>query len=327
MDHPSAKSQPEVTLLCCGDEKYAMPLTVMVCSAAVNLAPNWRLGVYLMEGGILPETRKHMEKKLGAFANVDLHWHTIDLEHFRDLPVLRRINSTMYIRLLMDDILPADLERLVYLDGDMLVESDLSQLYREDFAGATLMAVCDYGSSILRPELPVPGADAQQRKSAPYFNSGVLLINMKPWRDQRIGREVLDYVSKHKSEVRFPDQDWLNAVLFGKWKQLDLAWNAQVDNLINTTQLGKTAVDEEVRRRRDELLYHPKIQHYAGRKKPWGPGRFKPVRERFIHYLHASRWFDTGDLIKFHAGWVFSTGRLALSELRKKFAPRGAGKP
>lgn len=320
MDQPSPTSQPEVTLLCCGDDGYAMPITVMVCSAALNLAKGWRLQVYLMDGGIAPESRRRMEASIRAQPNVELHWHTIDLKHFSNLPVLRRINSTMYIRLLMDDILPPDLERLVYLDGDMLVEADLSQLYQEDFGGATLMAVCDYGSSILRAELPVPGIDGEQRKGAPYFNSGVLLINMKPWREQRIGRAVLDYVSQYKSAVKFPDQDGLNAVLFGKWKQLDLAWNAQVDNLINPAQLGTTKVDEEVRRRRDELLYHPKIQHYAGRKKPWGPGRFKPVRERFLHYLHASRWFGLWDLIKFHAGWALSTGRLALRETRKKFA-------
>jgi len=150
------------------------------------------------------------------------------------------------------------------------------------------------------------------------------VINMKPWRHDGVGRAVLEYVRQFKPIVRFPDQDGLNAVLFGKWRQLDLAWNAQVDNLINPTQLGQTSVDEEIRRRREELLYHPRIQHYAGRKKPWNAGRFKPVRSRFVHYLHASRWLDPADLMKFHVRWVVSTGQLALGELRKKFAAKSA---
>jgi lipopolysaccharide biosynthesis glycosyltransferase len=303
-----------------------MPLTVMACSAALNLSRDWDLRIYFMDGGVSAASRGRMEEKIRALPNVKLHWHTIDLAHFRELPVLRRVNSTMYIRLLMDEILPTDIERLVYLDGDMLVEGDLSELYREDFGGATLMAVCDYGSSVLRDELPIPGVEAAQRRNVPYFNSGMLLINMKPWREERVGRAVLDYVSKFRSIVKFPDQDGLNAVLFGKWKQLDLAWNAQVDNLVNAGQLGSTAVDEEVRRRREELLYHPKIQHYAGRKKPWGPGRFKPVRARFVHYLHASGWFGTGDLIRFHAGWIVSTGRMAVREMRKKLLKQDGGK-
>jgi len=301
-----------------------MPIMVMLCSASANLSPGWRMRVYLMDGGIAPDSRRRMERKIAAFGNVDLEWHVISRDPFSDLPILRRLNSTIYLRLLMDDILPMDLDRIVYLDGDLLVEGDLADLQREDFGDATLMAVCDYGGSIVRPELPLPGIDPAQRQNAPYFNSGVLVINMKPWRQDRVGRAVLDYVRQFKTIVRFPDQDGLNAVLFGKWRQLDLAWNAQVDNLIDPTRLGQTPVDQEIRRRREELLYHPRIQHYAGRKKPWNAGRFKPVRSRFVHYLHASRWLAPMDLMKFHVRWVVSTGQLALGELRKKFAAKSA---
>ena len=98
-----------------------MPLTVMACSAALNLSRDWDLRIYFMDGGVSAASRARMEEKIRALPNVKLHWHTIDLAHFRELPVLRRVNSTMYIRLLMDEILPTDIERLVYLDGDMLV--------------------------------------------------------------------------------------------------------------------------------------------------------------------------------------------------------------
>src|ERR1700691_6534567 len=103
-----AKSRPEVTLLCCGDEGYAMPLTVMACSAALNLSRDWDLRIYFMDGGVSGASRARMEDKIRALPNVKLHWHTIDLAHFRELPVLRRVNSTMYIRLLIDEILPTD---------------------------------------------------------------------------------------------------------------------------------------------------------------------------------------------------------------------------
>ncbi|HEX4056548.1 MAG TPA: glycosyltransferase family 8 protein [Tepidisphaeraceae bacterium] len=321
MAQPPIQSRHEIALLCCGDDGYAMPLAVMLYSASVNLPPPWRLRVFLMDGGITPESRRLLEKKIAGFGNVDLEWRRISLDAFQELPILKRLNSTIYIRLLMDDVLPADLHRIIYLDGDLLVEGDLSQLWQEDFAGATVLAVRDYGSSVIRPELPLPGVDDSQRKDAPYFNSGVLMIDRSRWRADRVGQAVLDYVRQFKPLVRFPDQDGLNAVLLGKWRQLDLSWNAQVDNLICPEQLGNNSTDNEIRRRRDELLFHPRIQHYAGRKKPWNAGRFKPVRKRFIHYLHASRWLGPLDLAAFHIRWAYSTVRLALKVFGQKFTP------
>jgi lipopolysaccharide biosynthesis glycosyltransferase len=320
MTQTAIQSPHEIALLCCGDDTYAMPLAVMLYSASANLPPPWRLRVYLMEGGITPESRRRLEKKIAGYGNVDLEWRHVNLNVFSHLPVLRRINSTMYIRLLMENVLPPELQRIIYLDGDLIVEGDLSEMWREDFRGAALLAVCDYGSATIRPELPIPGIDDSLRKNAPYFNSGVLLIDLNRWRSDRIGPAVLDYVDKFKPHVRFPDQDGLNAVLFGKWRSLDLSWNAQVDNLISPDQLGSTDADAEIRRRRDELLFHPRIQHYAGRKKPWNAGRFKPVRKTFIHYLHASRWYSPSQLVRFHLRWAWSTALLAGRVFRQKFS-------
>jgi lipopolysaccharide biosynthesis glycosyltransferase len=99
---------------------------------------------------------------------------------------------------------------------------------------------------------------------------------------------------------------------------LDLTWNAQVDNLIHPEQMGNSQTDAEILQRRDELLYHPRVRHYAGVKKPWNPGRFRPVRKRFVHYLHASRWHDPLELMGFHIRWAWSTAGLGLHVLRQK---------
>ncbi len=171
-----------------------------------------------------------MEAKIAGFGNVDLHWHVVDREIFNDLPTRRHLNTTIYLRLVMEDILPAGLDRVVFLDGDLVVEGDLAKLYDQDPEDAILMAVCDYGGTTIREELPIPGIEPTAKKSLPYFNAGVLLINLEGWREQRIGKIALDYVREFRP--RYFDQDALNAVLVSKWRPLDLAWNAQVDELI-----------------------------------------------------------------------------------------------
>ena len=319
MTQTATQSAHEIALLCCGDDFYAMPLAVMLYSASVNLPPPWRLRVYLMDGGITPASRRRLEKKIAGYGNIDLEWRSVSREVFNHLPVLKRINSTTYLRLLMEKVLPADLQRIIYLDGDLIVEGDLSKMWQEEFRGASVMAVYDFGSSTIRSELPIPGVDEASRKDAPYFNAGVLLIDLNRWRSDHVGQAVLNYIDEFKPLVRFLDQDGLNAILFGKWRLLDLSWNAQVDNLINPDQLGATGPDAEIRQRCHELLYHPRIQHYAGHKKPWSPGRFRPVRKRFLHYLRASGWYTPLGRAQFHLRWAWATFRVGVHLLRKRF--------
>ena len=318
----SNQSRHDIALLCGADDAYAMPLAVMIYSASANLAPPWRLRVFLMDAGISGPFRRLIERKIATLGNVDLEWRDLDLGAFSQLPTLGYLKSSIYLRLQMDEILPPDLKRIIYLDADLLVEGDLSELWQQDFGGATALAVYDYGGAVFRPNLPLPGVEKSRRKTAPYFNSGVLVIDLNRWRKDRVGQAAMEYIRRFKSLVEYPDQDALNAVLFGKWRPLDLTWNAQVDNLIHPEQMGNTEADAEILHRREELLYHPRIHHYAGVKKPWNPGRFRPVRKRFVHYLHASGWHDPLGLLGFHIRWAWSTARLGFQVFRQKLTPR-----
>jgi lipopolysaccharide biosynthesis glycosyltransferase/adenylate kinase family enzyme len=314
----SNQSRHEIAMLCGADDVYAMPLAVMIYSASANLAPRWRLRVFIMDAGISESSRRLIERKTAALGNVDLEWCDLDLGAFSGLPTLGYLKSPIYLRLQMDKILPPDLERVIYLDADLLVEGDLSELWQQDFGGATVLAVHDYGEAIFRANLPLPGVKKSRRETAPYFNSGVMVIDLNRWRKDEVGQAAMEYIRRYKSLVEYPDQDALNAVLFGKWRPLDLTWNAQVDNLIHPEQMGNSQADAEILHRRDELLYHPRVRHYAGVKKPWNPGRFRPVRKRFVHYLHASGWHDPLELMGFHIRWAWSTAGLGLHVLRQK---------
>ena len=290
----------------------------MLYSAAANLSHQYRLRVFVIDGGITPDSRQKLEKKIAVLNNVELEWIKIDLNRFSDLPTAGHLLSSVYLRLLMGEALPAELSRVIYLDVDLLVEGDLAELWREEFGQAIVLAVRNYSRSIMRSYLPLPGISASQRREGRYFNSGVMVVNLKRWREENIGQATLEYIREHKSAIQFGDQDGLNAVLFRKWEELDVSWNAQVDKLLNPQQLGRGQMYDEIRQRREELLHHPRIQHFTGAKKPWHAGRFKPVRKTFLHYLHASRWFDPIDLLAFHVDWFLSTGKIAYKVGTKK---------
>ena len=311
MLYPHDRFSREINIVCCGDEKYAMAMATMVYSASVNLSRYYRLRVFVIDGGISPASQQRFNEKIASRDNVEVEWVKIDLAQLTDLPTVGHLLSSVYLRLLMGDVLPTELDRVIYLDVDMLVEGDLSELWKEEFGQATVLAVRNYSRSFMRSYLPLPGVDPLRRRRERYFNSGVMLVNLNRWREEKIGRAALEYIREHRAAIQFGDQDGLNAVLFGKWEELDISWNAQVDKLLNPQQLGQGEMYDEIRRRRDELLYRPRIQHFTGDKKPWHAGRFKPVRGAFLRYLHECQWFDPMDLVAFHVDWFLSTGKMA----------------
>jgi lipopolysaccharide biosynthesis glycosyltransferase len=98
--------------------------------------------------------------------------------------------------------------------------------------------------------------------AAPYFNSGVMVIDLRVIRAERIFADALRYALDHPERCEFVDQDPLNAVLDGRWQVLDWRWNA-------LTQI------------RDLMPKEPFIRHFA-RYKPWARKK-AGIEQRFVH--------------------------------------------
>ncbi len=111
----------------------------------------------------------------------------------------------------------------MYLDADILVLDDLESLWETDLEGAVVGAVLDG----LDPKLKHgdPGFEEVPRVQD-YFNSGVLLIDLGRWREERISERALELLINHPQSL-FSDQDALNIVCDGRWKKLDPRWNFQ----------------------------------------------------------------------------------------------------
>ncbi|MDO4921595.1 MAG: glycosyltransferase family 8 protein [Phascolarctobacterium sp.] len=115
-------------------------------------------------------------------------------------------NFDSYCRLFLDEILPLEVERVLYLDGDVLVNASLKELWNLDIQGRCAAAVTDsLGEEYY--EL------FNLSNSAHYCNSGVILIDLKKWRVESIGNKIVSYVKKHNGYVFFMEQTVLNAVL------------------------------------------------------------------------------------------------------------------
>lgn len=122
-----------------------------------------------------------------------------------------------YFRIVALDLLPAELERILYLDVDMIVKKPLDELYQADFDGCAVVACEDvYGY--------VFGATQKNekrlglRKCGQYFNAGVMLFNLEWFRTTGFVAHILDYVCENEEKLLWEDQDALNVMLEGKAK-------------------------------------------------------------------------------------------------------------
>jgi lipopolysaccharide biosynthesis glycosyltransferase len=265
---------------CAADARYALPLAVTLRSAADNLAPERRLEAYVVADGIGDESRRRVERSLAGGGEV--HWVEPPAATFPGLPLWGRMPATTYNKLFVDRFLPAGLDRVIWLDCDLVVLGDLSRLHDLAFDDRHALAARDPFVWSLSSRFGVAGhADLGLRGEAPYFNAGVMVIDVARWRRDDVAGAALAYLERFGERVFFHDQEALNAVLAGKWGDLDERWNWSVslDRLSPGAGRGPAAGARGPGS-------DPWILHFSGTLKPWA------YRSRSVHHSIYYRHLD-----------------------------------
>jgi lipopolysaccharide biosynthesis glycosyltransferase len=170
--------------------------------------------------------------------------------------------------------LPKTIDKALYLDVDMLVLADLYDLYKTDISQYILAAVTDprvktfdnhWGGILNYQSLGLNGL-------SPYFNTGLLLINTKKWRDSNVTDQIVATINANVKFANYPDQYGLNIVMADKWLKLDDAWNNFV------------------------TVHHPapKIIHFVDRKPIYKAYKnSEHYKVLFYQFLKATEWKNT----------------------------------
>lgn len=202
------------------------------------------------------------------------------LEGFTIRKFSKRISMATYYRCILSELLPADIDRLLYLDCDIVIVGDISEYWNTPLSDETgVAAVADMGcDEAARYEiLKYPMEDS-------YFNAGVLLINLNYWRKNDVAHACVDYFHKYPERILFNDQDLLNSILHKNKILVDLKWNVQDAFYRRPKQM-----DEAWRKKFADVLKHPVILHYTNRK-PWEYDSQHPLREVYFKYLDLTPW-------------------------------------
>jgi lipopolysaccharide biosynthesis glycosyltransferase len=290
-----------VVIVSAGDDRFAMPLAVALSSALRHLDPHRDALVFILDDGIDPAKKARCSKVIvRSNPRAALHWIGPDTSVLAKIRSTPRQTRAGHLRLLIPEVLPEHLNRCIYIDSDVVVQRDLSELWTMDFGEYALFAVLNFSNPTLATALPKAHHLIDAPGDTPYFNGGILIMSLSRWRRGRNAERAVDFLIAHQDKMRFPsNQAALFAAFAGRWGVLDEAWNVQLLTL-------------DARRRAD-LLPRAAILHYNSERKPWHWDYRGYAEHAFYRALLVSGWFGP------FAGPLWVAAHVTSHWLRKPF--------
>ncbi|QXE02088.1 glycosyltransferase family 8 protein [Terribacillus sp. DMT04] len=263
------------------DDNYAHHLGVMLTSLLSNVKKNRRVMLYVIDGGIT-KTNKRMLMKTTMQFGTPIRFLSVNTDSYKNATESRYINKTAYYRISIPEVITdPNVERVIYIDCDTLVLTDVSELQELNLDGKMLAAVEDAGQLQRLEKMNITNEGR-------YFNSGMMVIDMENWRNHSISDKVLRFINENNDPdyLYLHDQDALNAILWDKWKPIHPRWNAQSFIILKT----KTPKDLAERKRHKEARQSPAIVHFTGANKPWNSDVGHPYAPLYFKFLQQTAW-------------------------------------
>lgn len=247
-----------------------MPCLALITSIFENNRA-YECKVYLLTDGLKEEN----VAKFNQMANIykqQVIIKTVPQELYSGLPFYERYTFATYNRFVIAELIEES--KVLYLDADMIVRKDLGEMWNENLEGYACGVVEDQRSDDIFMY-------NRNKIETPYFNAGMLLINLNYWRQYNVGGSMAQYLKDHLGTCIYPDQDAANKTLSGKVRYLDFQYNFQEDwfQPQNQWQIHFSKWPGIEIAQKD-----PAIVHYCRGLKPWFKECSHPLKAEFVRY-------------------------------------------
>lgn len=289
----------KMNIACATDNNFAPYCGIMLTSLFESNKEH-SFSVYILTKGISEENTT----KFNILAN---KYHScitmieLDNDTFKSCPIKEKdpVSIVAYYRLALPFVLPKDIQKVLYLDVDIIVDKQIDTLYNTDINNVALAACIDY---YLSEEILVTKIDKDKKN---YFNSGVLLINLDYWRRHQIAEQCFCFIEKNPDKLLFWDQDALNAILQNKVLLMDISYNYISDYLL---AVAFESFPDKTKQCILQSAHNPTIIHFTGQEKPWNKKCDSPYKSFYLYYKSRSLWADRPQIknyptLRFYLGW------------------------
>jgi len=195
------------------------------------------------------------------------------MQSFAGLPQDWGSSVMTYARLALPQMVTED--RVLYVDADMVIQSDWTCVWELDLGEAVIAAATDVITKTLGAER-LDLAKFNLDGAAPYFQAGFLLMNLNKWREFEVSEKVITYLRENPKHCCFWDQSALNVVLYQRWKMLPREWNTPA-----------WWADQKI----EDCTIEAPVLHFVGPAKPWNHGHHtSPSAKVFFRWLDETAW-------------------------------------
>lgn len=255
------------------DENYVMPTAVAITSVIHNKSSATCYDIYLVANNLSDKSIEIFKKMETDSARIIII-KTADsdkFEKFRNDHYC--ITSTALYKFELPELLPVDLEKVLYMDGDIIVQKDLAPIFNEDIEDVYAGVVVDY-NNVIDPDSFQKLLNVKHKE---YFNTGVLLLNLQRMREDHVSELLFQYRTNHND--RYMDQDTFNIVLKENVKYLSFFYNFQYHCWIYNTKKLADYYGIRMVKSKYEWIQDALILHYTYFK-PW----------KYFDYFAADIW-------------------------------------
>lgn len=265
------ESSNELTLIFATDANFFPGLLVSAASLTAAAPRHLTLIIHLLDGGLSNRQWQRFQRTLRRW-NRQIQFVRHSVASFPLQRYARRhpIGAMSLARLYIPQLIEQS-GRVIYVDVDMFILDDISPLMNVDLGGHPCGAVIDAPQAILADDCPFPLDQNNNTGQEPYFNAGLLVIDLGTWREQQVSQRCLDLIESSDCYLRNGDQTVLNYILANQWQPLAERFN----------ELHTHFRIEEVWQGTSSIV------HFKGSTKPWHC--YEPGREAFLVWYLLAR--------------------------------------
>ncbi len=261
----------KINVVFSSDNNYAQYMGVAICSLFENKKCQNEIGIHVLDGGISEDNKAKLSILEDKY-NFKINYIKINPEEFNGLWIRDNLTCATYYRLVIPETLP-NVDKIIYLDCDIVIVNDLKELYDTEIQDYYIGAVDEekYPKNIKSIEL----FKKEDSPKGTYFNSGVMLINSKKWREDNLSQKLLQYTRETHGKFYYCDQDVLNSFVGNMWKQIPYKYNYM------TLLMTKKHPSQKIK--------DVSIIHYIYLK-PWNYLCNYPLKKYYFKYLAKTPW-------------------------------------
>lgn len=273
------------------DDNYAQHTGVSIVSLLENNKHFNDINIYIIDNSI---SKASKQKLIDITNNYKRKIIFINFSEYKDklkLNMQWKIAISAYARLFISSMVSENIEKILYFDCDTVIVNKIDELWNTDINEYYIAGVLDTVSSVTKEAVGIS-------RRGKYINSGMLLINLKKWREDNIKDRFVKFIEEKNGSVTHHDQGVINGVLHKKLKILKPSFNLMTvyytmkrEDMISYYGIDSNFYSEE---EIQESLNNPVYIHFTPgfTTRPWVKGCNHPKKQVYLDYLYKTPWKD-----------------------------------